>query len=84
MHEKQKLLAMIRKYDFMLYDLQLYLDTHSNCAEALRLWKSVQNMRQKALSAYVRQFGPIQPSQADGSAPWIWNQGPWPWKKEAN
>lgn len=28
MHEKQKLLSMIRKYDFVLYELQLYLDTH--------------------------------------------------------
>ena len=58
MHEKQKLLSMIRKYDFVLYELQLYLDTHPRCPEALRMWKNYQAMRQKAATAYVRQYGP--------------------------
>ena len=51
MHEKQKLLSMIRKYDFVLYELQLYLDTHPRCPEALRMWKNYQAMRQKAATA---------------------------------
>ena len=84
LHEKQRLMAMIRKYDFVLYELQLYLDTHPRCPEALRMWKNYQAMRQKAASAYIRQYGPIQPLQTDGNAPWAWNQGPWPWEKEAN
>ena len=84
MHEKQRLMAMIRKYDFVLYELQLYLDTHPRCPEALRMWKNYQAMRQKAASAYIRQYGPIQRLQTDGNAPWAWNQGPWPWEKEAN
>lgn len=53
MHEKQRLMAMIRKYDFVLYELQLYLDTHPRCPEALRMWKNYQAMRQKAASAYI-------------------------------
>ena len=84
MHEKQKLLSMIRKYDFVLYELQLYLDTHPRCPEALRMWKNHQAMRQKAATAYVRQYGPLQPLQITGDSPWAWNQGPWPWEKEAN
>lgn len=83
-HEKQKLLSMIRKYDFVLYELQLYLDTHPRCPEALRMWKNHQAMRQKAATAYVRQYGPLQPLQTSGDSPWAWNQGPWPWEKEAN
>ena len=83
-HEKQKLLSMIRKYDFVLYELQLYLDTHPRCPEALRMWKNYQAMRQKAATAYVRQYGPLQPLQTSGDSPWAWNQGPWPWEKEAN
>ena len=39
LHEKQRLMAMIRKYDFVLYELQLYLDTLPRCREALRMWK---------------------------------------------
>ena len=34
--------------------------------------------------AYVRQYGPLQPLQTSGDSPWAWNQGPWPWEKEAN
>ena len=47
MHEKQKLLSMIRKYDFVLYELQLYLDTHPRCPEALRMWKNYQAMSRR-------------------------------------
>lgn len=84
MHEKQRLLMLIRKYDFTLYDLQLYLDTHPNCPKALQAWKNCTSMRKKAVESYVRQFGPIQPQQTEGNAPWGWIDGPWPWEKEAN
>ena len=84
MSEKMKLFRMIQKYDFSLYEFQLYLDTHPNCTHALRMWNNLQNMRKKAVSSYVQQFGPIRPDQTDSSAPWSWVQGPWPWEKEAN
>jgi len=48
------------------------------------MWKNYQAMRQKAATAYVRQYGPLQPLQTSGDSPWAWNQGPWPWEKEAN
>ena len=83
-HERQKLMAMLRKYDFVLYELQLYLDTHPSCPHALRKWQEGSALRQKTASAYIRQFGPIQPRQTDGNAPWGWIEGPWPWEKEAN
>lgn len=85
MNEKQRLLSMIRKYDFFLIELQLYLDTHPRCPHALRMWQNYHAMRQKTVASYVRQFGPIQPMQIDGTSnAWSWVQGPWPWEKEAN
>ncbi len=85
MHERQRLLAMIRKYDFYLNELQLYLDTHPQCHQAMRMWQNYHAMRQKAVASYVRQFGPLQPMQIDTSnGTWNWIQGPWPWEKEAN
>ena len=51
MHERQKLMAMLRKYDFVLYELQLYLDTHPSCPHALRKWQEVSALRQKTASA---------------------------------
>ncbi len=84
MSEKQKLLSMIRKYDFALCELQLYLDTHPNCSHATKLWQKYQSKRQQLASQYVQQFGPIQPIQTEGETPWSWTDGPWPWEKEAN
>ncbi len=84
MHEKKQLLMTIQKYDFMLYELQLYLDTHPRCREALHMWKHYQELRKKAIGSYVRRFGPIQPDQTDENSPWSWIEGPWPWEKEAN
>ena len=46
MHERQKLMAMLRKYDFVLYELQLYLDTHPSCPHALRKCQVVSALRQ--------------------------------------
>lgn len=82
MDEKQSL-HMIQKYDFALYDLQLYLDTHPESQNALQLWNRYQNLRQQAVQTYTQRFGPLRPNQAGGS-PWNWNQTPWPWEKEAN
>ena len=84
MHEKQKLLSMIRKYDFVLYELQLYLDTHPRCPEALRMWKNYQAMRQKAATAYVRQYGPLQTMPTSGDRTWAWNKSLTLWEKEPN
>lgn len=84
MYEKKQLLTAIQKYDFVLYELQLYLDTHPNCRNALHKWKHYLSLRQKAVDSYVKQFGPIRPDQTNDTAPWSWLEGPWPWEKEAN
>ena len=46
MHEKQMLLKAIQKYDFALYDLNLYLDTHPHSKEALQLFQKYKMMKQ--------------------------------------
>lgn len=84
MHDRKQLMQLIQQYDFLLYDLQLYLDTHPRCPKGLKMWRDYQAMRQKAVDTYVQQCGPIQPNQTDGNDPWSWIEGPWPWEKEAN
>ena len=46
MHEKQMLLKAIQKYDFALYDLNLYLDTHPHSKEALQLFQKYKMMKE--------------------------------------
>ncbi len=84
MFERKQLLLTIQKYDFALYELQLYLDTHPNCRNALSRWQHLQALRQKAVNSYVQKFGPIRPDQTDGKMPFQWLEGPWPWEREAN
>ena len=40
MNERQRLLNKIKKYDFSLKELNLYLDTHPDCRRALALFNN--------------------------------------------
>lgn len=84
MHDQQTLLKTIQKYDFTLYELQLYLDTHPNCKAALQQYRQTLEKKQQAESAYVAQFGPLVPHQSNTTNQWNWTEGPWPWEQEAN
>jgi spore coat protein JB len=84
MHERISLLHAIQQYDFALYELQLYLDTHPSCTAAMKQYKKYQAMKQAAMEQYVRRYGPIVPEQADTETKWNWIGNPWPWEKEAN
>ncbi len=84
MKTRNQLMQVIRKYDFVLYDLALYLDTHTQCREAMQLFRKYRSLRQDAVDEYVRRFGPITHIQTDNENEWDWVKGPYPWEKEAN
>lgn len=84
MNERRDLLCTIQKYAFALYDLQLYLDTHPKCIEAMQKFKKYKAMKQAAEEQFVRLYGPITACQSDMDKEWNWVQNPWPWEKEGN
>ena len=84
MKTRNQLMQSIQKYDFALYDLMLYLDTHTNCQNAMRLYRQYRNKREEAVEEYVKRFGPINALQSDTKKCWNWGNGPYPWEKEAN
>ncbi len=84
MKTRNQLLQIIRKYDFALYDLTLYLDTHTECHEALRLFQKYRKLRQTAVDEYTSRFGPLQAVQNEDESHWAWGRTPSPWEKEAN
>lgn len=84
MNERSELMHTIRKYDFALYDLMLYLDTHPDCTEARELFTEYREKRERAVNAFVQRFGPMQSLQTDTAQRWTWGAGPYPWEKEAN
>ena len=70
MHEKQMLLKAIQKYDFALYDLNLF--------------QKYKMMKQNTEDRYIKKYGPLTAQQSASNTPWNWVEGPWPWERSAN
>lgn len=83
-NKKRQLLYVLQMYDFYLYELQLYLDTHPTCPNGLRAFRKYKELRERTAAAYANLFGPISPLQSDCENIFDWVKGPWPWEKEAN
>ncbi len=84
MKTRCELMQIIQKYDFALYDLTLYLDTHTQCTEALALFDKYRTMRDKAVEEYTQRFGALRAERNQNSRRWEWGKGPYPWEREAN
>ncbi|WP_028521348.1 spore coat protein CotJB [Ruminococcus flavefaciens] len=81
MNEKNMLLSMIKKYDFTLKELNLYLDTHPNCRRALSMFRKYRELRRDAVQEYNKRFGPLTPEQVTDTQSWTWVEDPWPWER---
>ena len=77
------LMQAIRMYDFYLYELNLYLDTHPDDTQALALFKKYNALRANAYEAYVAKYGPITADQSS-TEKFNWVDDPWPWERSAN
>ena len=77
---RQGLLMDIQKVDFMLYDLNEFLDTHPTCQEALQEFSYLVRISQKLRCSYEKQYGPLMAMTWDSNeSEWPWIQNPWPW-----
>ena len=81
MNERNILLGKIKKYDFTLKELNLYLDTHPNCRRALEMFRRYKELRGNAVDEYIRKFGPVVPEQVNDAGYWTWVDDPWPWER---
>lgn len=81
---KESMMQVIQMYDFYVEELQLYLDTHPTCRNALDMFSKYQELRKAAYDAYAASFGPIVLSQTDTSNHFNWVDGPWPWERSMN
>ena len=73
-------MAEIMAIDFVVDELELYLDTHADDAEAFALYQTMLALQQDARERYVRRCGPIRQSDMLGSESYTWLSGPWPWE----
>ena len=66
--------------DFVIDELELYLDTHANDEEAFALYQTMLALRQEARDRYVALCGPLTQHDILGSDSYTWLNGPWPWE----
>ena len=75
--------AELMAIDFVANELELYLDTHSDDAEAFAMYQTFLALSKEAHSRYVQQFGPICHGDMLGRNEYWWLNDPWPWEYES-
>ncbi len=80
---KDKLKHEIMALDFALTDLKLYLNTHPDCVQTIKLYNSIVEKRKVLYDSYQSLYGPLVAETYSGSdASWDWVDDPWPWQKQ--
>lgn len=82
-NERQRALYQIQEMAFAAHDINLYLDTHPNDSNAIRLYNEYNKQERMLNDAYERKYGPIDLSDNEGLSmtPWSWIKEPWPWNE---
>ena len=79
MNEQAELLTKVDAYCFAAHDLNLYLDTHPDDKDMIKLFKELSDDSMRAKMEYENKFGPLF-VDSSSSYPWAWNESPWPWE----
>lgn len=77
---RDKLMLLVQKANFAMYDVKLFLDTHPNCQEALDYYHEVKKIRDKAWNEYTENYGPLSGEDVVNEEYWDWAKNPWPWE----
>lgn len=78
-NEQAELLTKVDAYCFAAHEMNLYLDTHPNDREMVKLFNELSDDSNKAIKEYESKFGPLF-VDSSMSYPWAWNESPWPWE----
>ncbi len=64
----------------MVYDIQLYLDTHPDDIQALDAFAEYKAAYDVAKRDYENTYGPLTASSSSARDYFEWVNGPWPWE----
>jgi spore coat protein JB len=77
------LLKQLQEIDFVLLELNLYLDTHPACRPGLEQYNRLAKQRADIAAAYEQEYGPLLHfGQNFSRYPWQWVDTPWPWQMD--
>ena len=77
-------LAELQALEFVVLELNLYLDTHKDDTEAFNLFKQFSSMEKAAKAAYESKYGPVTTQGAAVGDRYQWLSDPWPWNFAQN
>ncbi|MHA7963385.1 spore coat protein CotJB [Paenibacillus sp. CAU 1782] len=76
-----KLLHDLQAADFVLVELNLYLDTHPEDETAIKQYNQYAELRKRIAAQYEAQYGPLMHfGHSLSKMPWQWKEAPWPWQ----
>lgn len=74
----------IRAVSFTMDELRLFLDTHPDNSDALKIYLDNQARRHDLIAEYTNKYGPVEAYCINNDGSWSWTNEPMPWKAEAN
>lgn len=79
--EFYQLLEEIQAIDFVIVELNLYLDTHPNDFEAIQQFNHATKKSMQLKINYEQKFGPLMNfGRSYSNYPFNWVDTPWPWQ----
>ena len=80
-NKREELLYNILMYNFVLVDLQLYLDVNPNDSNMVGLYNKYLMDKKRLCDEYEMQYGPLTMEGLNmGKNSWNWDNSPWPWE----
>lgn len=75
-----ELLLEIQRTDFVLVELNLYLNTHPNDQAAIAQYNDFVQRSMQMKKNFEALYGPLTAGFSFSPTPWQWNKAPWPWQ----
>ena len=80
-NEREELLYNILKHNFVLTELDLYLDIYPFDNNIVNTYNKILNDKKNLCDMYEQKFGPLTLEGLNiGNNDWNWVKGPWPWE----
>jgi len=82
---KKDLLLQIMQCEFILVDINLFLDTHPNDERAIADYNGYAEQLHMMKKLYAENYGPLENfgnSLNRSETQWLWNEQPFPWQRK--